>query len=129
MGMVFRGWVELAGRGVVALIRERFVGHTLLDIVSLAGEDQQRLVLRFPAKPGHGAIVAAAIEMPRDAQREFRAVHAVEGCLETAVRHILHQTQAENRCGDTENDIVRCGRGYEIRLHNVATWRIRTPGD
>src|SRR5262249_54732765 len=52
---------SLAARGLVALLREELVGDTHLDVVGLACEHQQRLVLRLPAEAGDGAIVAAGV--------------------------------------------------------------------
>ena len=62
IGRVLRQGVELAIRGVVPLVGEVLVGDALLDVVGLAGEHQQRLVLRLPAEAGDRAVVTAAVE-------------------------------------------------------------------
>ena len=51
---------ELAGRRLVALGLEQLVGDAHLDVVGLAREQQQRLVLRLPAEARDGAVVAVA---------------------------------------------------------------------
>ena len=54
-------------RIVLAFVGKELVRYPLLDIVSLARKDEQRLVLRLPAKAGYGTVVAAAIEFAGDA--------------------------------------------------------------
>ena len=68
LGAILRQAVELAAAVGLALVGEDLVGHALLDVVGLAGEDQQRLVLRLPAEPGDRAVVAAVVEPPGDAE-------------------------------------------------------------
>src|SRR5712692_177804 len=52
-------------RGVLAglfpLLREELVAYALLDVVGLAGEDQQALVLGLPAKASDRPVVARAV--------------------------------------------------------------------
>jgi hypothetical protein len=50
-----RGWEEL-------------VADPHLDVVGLAGEHSQRLVLRLPAKAGDCPVIAAAVRVTGDAQ-------------------------------------------------------------
>ena len=56
---------ELAGRGLVTLGLEQLVGDAHLDVVGLAGEEQQRLVLSLPAEAGDRAVVAVAVRAAR----------------------------------------------------------------
>ena len=50
----------------VALGLEQLVGDAHLDVVGLAGEQQQRLVLRLPAEARDGAVIAVAVRLTRD---------------------------------------------------------------
>src|SRR6266446_3285341 len=51
-----------------SILRKQFVGDPHFHVVSLTGEDHQRLVLRLPAKTANGAIVAVVIEGTADAE-------------------------------------------------------------
>ena len=53
-------------RCFVALGREQLVGDAHLDVVGLAGEQQQRLVLRLPAEPRDRAVVAVVVGLAAD---------------------------------------------------------------
>src|SRR5215510_11582926 len=57
VGVVFGRAVEDAARDRVSFVGEGFVGDALFDVISLADEDHQRLVLRLPPEAGDGAIV------------------------------------------------------------------------
>src|SRR5437016_13780277 len=48
------------------ILRKQFVGDAHFHVVSLAGEDHQRLVLGLPAKTADSAIVAVVIEGTAD---------------------------------------------------------------
>ena len=62
-GIFRRSVVDTASHGR-AFVDERFIRHSLLDVISFAGKDHQRLVLRLPAEASDRAVVAAGIEMP-----------------------------------------------------------------
>src|ERR1700693_2102822 len=47
---VLRSGVEETARGFVALLREKLVGDSHLDVICLAGEQEQGFVLRLPAE-------------------------------------------------------------------------------
>ena len=55
--------IEDASGGGVALVGEAFVGDALLDVVGLAGENQQRLVLRLPAEARNRPVVGADVHI------------------------------------------------------------------
>ena len=55
---------ELAARRLVTLDLEQLVGDAHLDVVGLAREQQQRLVLRLPAEARDRAVVAVAVDLP-----------------------------------------------------------------
>src|SRR6266511_2295152 len=52
LGHVVGNCSELASRGFIPLGLKELVGDTHLDVVRLAGEQQERLVLGLPAKTG-----------------------------------------------------------------------------
>src|SRR6266851_1919778 len=47
--------------GLIPLLREQLVGHSLLHIVGFAHEDQEGLVLRLPPEPGERAVIAVPV--------------------------------------------------------------------
>jgi hypothetical protein len=67
-GHVVRHGRELAVRGLVTLVRERFVGDAHLDVIRLAGEDQERRVLSLPAEFADAPVVAVPVQPPADAE-------------------------------------------------------------
>src|ERR1700732_281679 len=77
LGVADPSEVQAAGRkpaSQLVLTRQRpilckqFVGDTHFHVVSLTGEDHQRLVLGLPTKTAGGAIVAVVIEGTADTQ-------------------------------------------------------------
>ena len=64
IAVVLGAGVEDARGQVGALVAEILVVHALLDVVGLAREDQQGLVLGLPPEPGDGAVVAVGVERP-----------------------------------------------------------------
>src|SRR5205823_7220162 len=72
----------LTGCRLVALGLEELVRDTHLDVVRLAGEELQGLILRLPAEAGNSPIVAVAIRVPGDhigptADPEYRLLRGV----------------------------------------------------
>src|SRR6185503_17025132 len=61
VGRVVRRGGVLAVGILRALLREQLVADALLDVVGLAGEHQEGLVLRLPAEPRDGPVVAVAV--------------------------------------------------------------------
>jgi hypothetical protein len=57
---------DQAIRRLVALVLKQLVADAHFDVVGLAREEEQRLVLRLPAKPGDGAVVAVAVRLSAD---------------------------------------------------------------
>src|SRR5439155_21762713 len=72
VGGVFRRRVEVAAGRDGALAREQLAGDALLDVVGLAGKDEERLVLRLPAEAGDGPVVAIVVEPAAYAERPPR---------------------------------------------------------
>ena len=58
LGHVVGNRNELASRGFIPLGLKELVGDTHLDVVRLAGENQQGRVLRLPAEPTDATVVA-----------------------------------------------------------------------
>src|SRR5579864_8068199 len=57
-GFIFRRSVGRAVRVFLALVRKILIGDAHFDVIGLAREYRERLVLRLPAEAGHGAIAA-----------------------------------------------------------------------
>jgi hypothetical protein len=91
-GVIRRGHRGTKWR-VVTFVRENQVADTHLDVISLAAEQVQRLVLRLPAKAGYGSVVAAVVESAEDTERGFLA--GVENPIESEdrVRNCLDEPQ------------------------------------
>src|SRR5207245_5743583 len=67
-------WLRLTPRRLVPLRLEEFARDAHLDVVGLAREQQERLVLRLPAEPRNGPVVAVEVEHvvePADAKRRL----------------------------------------------------------
>ena len=60
---VLRRGVEETARRFVALLREKLVRDSHLDVVGLAREHEKRLVLRLPSESGNGPIVCAEVHV------------------------------------------------------------------
>ena len=120
---------EIAVRVKLDLLREQLAGDALLDVVRLAGKQQQRLVLGFPAEPGGRAVVGVAIETSGYAQRPLLVCIGRQIGCEAGVRDPFHKSETEDRRGYAEDDVVARKLSSEVRLTDVATHRIRMPGD
>ena len=129
IGRILGKLVELATRGIVALVTEEFIGDALLDIVGLTREHQQRLILRLPAEPGDGAIVGTVIEVPGNA---VGLALAREGCcivFEVDIGRVLDLPGSEGRRRDAEDNVSLRHRLRKIRLGYRTTRRIGASGD
>src|SRR5438093_12731043 len=58
LGNVIRNCRKLACRGFIALGLKQLVVDTHFDVVCLAGEQQERLLLSLPSKPGDRSVLA-----------------------------------------------------------------------
>src|SRR5689334_18645823 len=103
---VFRSRVEHAAKDGVALIAKYIVCNALLHVGSLAGKNQQRLVLRLPAEARDGPVIAAGIETPKDAQPRLDGGVRGKIGLQCAVRSVLHKAEPKGRRGDPEYNVV-----------------------
>src|SRR5712691_8953654 len=65
LGHVVGNCIELARRGLIPLRLKELVGDTHLDVVRLAGEQQERLVLGLPAKTGDRTVIAIVVRLAR----------------------------------------------------------------
>src|SRR5207245_2262415 len=115
--------------GLVALDRKQLVGDPHLDVVRLAGEEEQRLVLRLPAEPGDASVVPVPVGTTADAEDPLGERVAGEVGDNRAVGDLLDQPGAEDRRGDPEDDVVVEDLPLEIRLLDGAADGIRVPGD
>src|SRR5262249_23297983 len=105
--------LELAG--FFTFLGEELVADALLDVVSLAGEQQERLVLGLPAEARDRSVVAVAIrvtgrqEALDPAQDTERALRRGVGRLvrhDGGVGNRFDQPQTERRCGNAEDHVV-----------------------
>ena len=117
---VIRNRRILAGWIVVALVLEEFVADPHLDIIRLAGEHQQRRVLRLPAEPGNGAGIGAPVWMTADAHLALRSLICRKICENCAVRNRFDQTGAKDRSRNAKRYIVICELRIEIILNRSA---------
>ena len=85
---------------------EELVADPNFDIIRLAGEHQQRLVLRLPAESRNGARVGAPVWMATDAQLSLRSLIRRQICENRTVRNRFDQTGAKDRCRYAERYIV-----------------------
>jgi hypothetical protein len=102
---------------VTAFVREQLVGDALLDVVRFAGEDDQRFVLRLPAKPRHGAVVPVAIGGAENSERLDGAFVEQDG----RVLNRLDEAEAEHGCRDAKAKLAVAGSRDEVGLRNRAT--------
>ena len=65
-GTLFGVWANWQLVGFIAFGRECLVADSHLDVVGLAREDQQRLVLRLPAEAGDRPVVAVVVGLTGD---------------------------------------------------------------
>src|SRR5262249_52625943 len=120
---------ELAVAVLLALLLERLVADTHLDVVGLAREDHQRLVLGLPAEPGDRAVVAAAIDPSADAEPALRERIVAEVVRDRDVGDVLDQAGAEYRGRNPEDDVVVPDLSFEVLLLDVAIGGLCVPGD
>src|SRR6266481_3106787 len=94
-----------------------------LNIGRLAREQQQGLVLRFPAEAGNRAIIPVGVEAAKDSQVVFRGSIGSQVGLQSGIRNIFHKPFAEGRNGKPGYQVVLRDRGSKIRLAHGATSR------
>src|SRR5882724_10905612 len=120
---------DLAVRRLVTLLLKRLVGDPHLDVVGLAREDQQRLVLRLPAESRDRSVVAVPVRTPADSETGLRERAGAQVGDDRAVLDLLDQPGAEDRRGDPENDVVVVDLLLEVLLLDRASPGVRMPGD
>src|SRR5262249_16288991 len=108
---VVRPLRELTARRLVALLLEELVADAHLDVVRLPREEEQRLVLRFPAEAADGPVVAVPVGTTADAEGVFGG--DVGGLVgdDRAAGNLLYESQPERRGGNPEDHVVGRLRG------------------
>src|SRR5262249_12767506 len=86
----------------------------------LGGKHGRRLVLRLPAEPRDGAVIAAAVGMAADAKRCALARSRVELAQNLPVLNGINQAQPEHLERDAERQIARRELGRKVRLRQGA---------
>src|SRR5262249_48993841 len=108
-----------------ALLREELVANALLDVVRLAGEEQQRFVLGLPAEARDRPVVAASVRIAggqeplRPAENAERSLRRGVGRLvghDGGVRDRFDQAQCERRRGNAEDQVGAGHLSSEVLL-------------
>jgi hypothetical protein len=133
---------ELAMRILLALLLEQLVRDAHLDVVGLAREHQQRLVLGLPSEPGNRSIIAIVVRVPRDCPSrhgDVGAAHDAELVLSggavrlvrqnQTVRNLLDEPSAEGRRRNPEDHVVARSLHREVGLGQNAPAGRRPPRD
>ena len=133
---------ELAARGLVALGLKELVGDPHLDVVRLAGEQEQRLVLSLPSEPRDRAVVAVVVRLAGDRvagendvgpalDPEILLPGRVVGLVreDRLIGDLLDQARAEHRRGNPEDHVAARELTLEVRLRERASRRVGAAGD
>ena len=117
---------ELAGRGLVAFGLEQLVGDAHLHVVGLAGEEQQRLVLRLPAEAARSCRRCRCGWPARDrvgVEQEVGPAADAEAALGSAVRWLRgSRCPGSPRSGRRRTPAWGCGRSR----CGCAIWRAKS---
>src|SRR5207245_9925751 len=136
LGHVVGNSIVLASRGFIPLGLKELVGDTHLDVVRLAGEQQERLVLGLPAKTSDRAVIAVVVRLAGDRMageddirptvNPERSLHGgVIGLVgkDHLVRDLFDQACAKDRSGNPEDQVAACELLLEIGLNELAALR------
>src|SRR6516164_10378809 len=129
IGAVLWHSVVLATRIGLAFIGKGFVGRSLFDIISFAGEDQQRFVLRLPAESRDRSVIGAAVEFTGNTQRPGEGTICRQCRFEIAVGHVFDKAQPKYGCRNTKHDVFLGHRSGEVWLLYAAVQRITASAD
>ena len=121
--------VKHASRDGAALVGKTLVRYSLLDVVSLSCKNQERLVLRFPAEAGDGAVIAAGVEDSANFQRRSGRCRGGKVSLQSSVGRGLHQAKTKQRSRGAENHVAGGKRGGKIGLRQGAARGIGPAGN
>ena len=113
----------------LARIREDFIRDALLYVVGFAGENQERFILRLPAKACNGSIVAATVLAAANTETLLRIVIRILVGKDGGIRDRFNEARSKGGCRDSENDVVRRELRTEIRLRDRTSIRVRTARD
>src|SRR5208282_3457088 len=80
----------------------------------------ERLVLGLPSEFGDGAVVAAAVGLAGDAQVLFGGGVGVHVGEDGGIGDVFHQSGAEDRSGNAEDDVVQRIHLFEVGLREGA---------
>src|SRR5208282_4896427 len=95
------------------LLRKKLIRDSHLDVVSLAGEHEQRFVLRLPPETSDGPIVGAEVHVSAkvrvrvsgNTQRRFRGRVGLQVGKDRRVGNRLNQSRPKNRGRNSENNV------------------------
>ena len=125
-GVALRRAIRCALRVFLALVLEVFIADAHLHAIGLTRENQQRLVLRLPAEPCDGAIVAIRIDVTSDTVIRLHTGIADQIVPDGCVCNRFDQPCAKSRRRNPEDHVVVGLLPGEIRLlDGTAGRRIR----
>jgi hypothetical protein len=103
----------------------RLVGNSHFDVIGLGRKHRDRLVLRFPAEPCDGAVIAAAVWTTADAQRRALRRRGVETVENFPILDGIDQAQSKHLQRDSEGQISGGQLAGKIGLRDGASPRAR----
>ena len=144
MDNVLRGSIKHTTGGLVAFLRKELVGHSHLNVIRLAREQQKRFVLCLPSEAGQRPVIGTPVGRSADMRIGVPGDPplSVAGCIRIHVGedfHIgdcLNEPATEHRRRDAEDDIgvstlsgLRIPGGKEVGLSDRAARRVASTGD
>src|SRR5439155_1813710 len=97
------------------------------DVVRLTREQQERLVLRFPAEPRDRPVVTVLVRAAGDTERRLDERVRVAVGDNDPVRNLLDQPAAKRRRRDPEAHVAGRELGPEVVLLNAAATGVGRP--
>src|SRR5438093_9692760 len=126
-GMILRQGVGRTFWVLFPFIWKKLSRDTHLDVVCLAGEQKQRLVLRLPPEASNSAVVTGRIHMSRYAQEPLQSRRVRSQIVpDGRIRDALDQAAAEHRCRCAKNHVTGAGK---VGLTDPAPYRIVRTSD
>ncbi len=107
--------VGTAGGCLVTFLREQLIGDAHLDVVSLAGKHQQRLVLCLPTEAGDAAVVRAQVDVAFE-KRIGVTVHTFPAVVRRIGVHVRKDCRIRNRLDEARSEHRRGNAEREIRV-------------
>ena len=111
-------------------IGEQLIGDAHLHVGGFAGKHQHGFVLRFPAEPGNGPVIAAGVKTSFDSQGALGGAEGSKIFRQGFLGRVLDKTFAEGGNGNAQRDVAILDLGGEIGLlQGAAGGGIHASGD